>query len=219
MFYPEQGVYYMGNELEEDFWVGDVLDVEMECRTRCVFRIPDCYAYSVKVEHPMKGQCYLKTQPDIGNKNEYVKAETESYNSGRISAQEFTHCWSNVYGKNSVHDPYMEDQTKSGCWSKNNLENTDGENKKTCSITNKDCLGIDCTNTKMKGFIRADAFHDDSLVDGYGIIQRRILFNRGQQPGCQKHVTYDISSNRFNFEFDLASCGMLTKEERVDGQR
>ena len=104
MFYPETGYFYENLDLTEDFPVsllpgyvdsgpeGD----ERYCRNRCVDE-KKCHAYSVKVEEPMRGQCYLKKQLPIG-KEIYSGTANIKYNSGRIAAQQFPHCQSNVYG-------------------------------------------------------------------------------------------------------------------------
>ena len=80
MFYPKNGTFIIGDKLIDDFWTGSLypdMDVELACRSECIKRLPapgttyGCYAYSVKVQAPMKGQCYLKAEPKIEFNNEY----------------------------------------------------------------------------------------------------------------------------------------------------
>ena len=161
----------MGDDLEEDFWVGpdprqrsyELQYEEVICQDECLKRLPDCFGYSVKVKHPMKGQCYLKREPAVGKNGEFEKVyNATSYNSARITSQAFSHCKSNVYAEQSVFDPNA-DPKNTGCW-----ENVPGT-ASDCRIANMDCINIQCTNTQMIGFIRATAFHDDSLLDQVGL--------------------------------------------------
>lgn len=192
-FCQDKGYFYLGDELYDeqlgwaldDFWVGPNKDFishetltyeEVLCQKNCIDH-GSCYAYSVKVEHPMKGQCYLKGQPAIGSNGEYTKSPyNENYNSARISPQAFKQCWSNAYQKKAVFDPNMHPRD-AGCWAQNPEadENNCADDKSCCYIANTDCIYISCANTKMTGFVRAQAFHDDDLVDEAGLGNDKIF--------------------------------------------
>ena len=110
----------------------------------------------------MKGQCYLKTKPKIANGNKYDAVFAVQYNSGVISAREFRtgsnyflirffrcykldlrsssvycHCYTNVYGKESVYESNKPSGEGNGCW-------TYDEESKKCMIDEySECLELE----------------------------------------------------------------------------
>lgn len=224
MFYPDPHNFYQGDELPgefkdkfgydhelRDFWVGDEYEtpkaIEEACRSKCVENIPKgCNAYSVKVQDPMKGQCYLKTKPKIANGNKYDAVFAVQYNSGVISAREFSHCYTNVYGKESVYESNKDPGEGNGCWT------YDEESKKCMIDENSECLELECRTNEMWGAVRPLAFHDNSILNATtGEILRKVEFNRnGTTVECNQKVTYNKTTSMIEFTIPLGDCNMIT---------
>ena len=77
-FTSELATYVDGYDVESDFFTNSETP-EAACRAHYIEKA-ECVAYSVKIEEPLAGQCYLKRGP----LNTLSKIATPSYNSGII---------------------------------------------------------------------------------------------------------------------------------------
>ena len=72
--------FYDGPDLVPDFWI-DSDTPEIDCRGRCI-ESDGCVGYTVKIEPPLLGQCYLKG----GSIKQIQKIPAQKYNSGLLPA-------------------------------------------------------------------------------------------------------------------------------------